>query len=251
MMYAALFSLLSATGSLAANVNNTSADNSKFLNSFAASVDATGGSSSGSSRGGSSGSTGAAGNRNNSPSSSFRANNNQFVTVQGLNVNSFILPTVSKSHNVATNNNANENDNVIEISRGVGDEISALVQFDIPSSAAGSNCTLTLATSQGDTETGTAQVSLFTSNIHDLANQNTGNLRNQPGGRLDFDATEMLFIYDAGFAPLFSNFACPAGQTLVFEGVAVGDNDTLAITQDTSVAAGNIPSGFSLGIVSK
>ncbi|OTB04895.1 hypothetical protein M426DRAFT_261530 [Hypoxylon sp. CI-4A] len=163
----------------------------------------------------------------------------------------FALPSIIKNHNIATNLNA-EDDKTSTIRSGAF-ETSTLYQIPIPPVAAGKTCALKIRAGHlgtGDSVQGEKAMDIFRSSFTDLATLDMGNLRDVQLARVRFNAATDEYDFDrVGFAnPAVESFPCPAGQTLHWESVAVGDFDVNVVEQATFVIEGSdVPFGLSVG----
>ncbi|KAI1382812.1 uncharacterized protein F4822DRAFT_422686 [Hypoxylon trugodes] len=168
---------------------------------------------------------------------------------QQLVDNLFVAPDLIRVHNVKTNLNTDTDSTTTQ--RAALIETSTLYEVKIPQTAPGANCSLVLfAGAFGDVVSGAQSVNFFNNTISDLAKQGMGNLRDRDLGRVNFNPDTKLFDFDETVVkdPIAKWFECPpAGTTMVFEAVAVGDFDAVNITQAPSSAI-NPPNGFSLRI---
>lgn len=161
----------------------------------------------------------------------------------------FVLPSLIKSHDV--NTNVNTQDFQTATVRNGGNELSTLYEIPVPASLAGRTCGLVIAAGKlgggGDNILGEAAMDIFNNNIASLAATAQGNFRNQELARVRFDAATGLYEFDAvDVTPKIQEFPCPAGKTLEWESVAVGDFDINVIRQDFAFDGQHIPNGLSI-----
>ncbi|KAI1333982.1 hypothetical protein F5Y15DRAFT_430228 [Xylariaceae sp. FL0016] len=148
------------------------------------------------------------------------------------------VPTVLKIHNIT--NNANTADDKTSTVRLGNVETSTLYDIPIPAEASGKTCTLVFKANPGtgDVVSGTMEMDIFRNNFEDLANLTSGNLRDQLLARIIFDAASGSYRFKTeDVTPTIQSFACPAGKTLHWEAVAVGETDQNIIKQDFTAAA--------------
>ncbi|KAI4859138.1 hypothetical protein F4820DRAFT_182495 [Hypoxylon rubiginosum] len=162
----------------------------------------------------------------------------------------FAVPSIIKNHDITTN--LNTQDFQTATVRNGGVETSTLYDIPIPASAAGKTCSLVIRAGRvgaGDNVLGEQAMDVFKNGFTDLAALPSGNLRDTQLARVRFDATSGLYGFDkVGFAnPVIESFPCPAGKTLHWETVAVGEFDINVITQDFQVNGANVPNGLSVG----
>ncbi|KAI1472080.1 uncharacterized protein F4812DRAFT_416525 [Daldinia caldariorum] len=159
----------------------------------------------------------------------------------------FAVPSIIKNHDVTTN--LNTQDSKTSTVRNGKIETSTLYEIPIPQSAAGKTCTLVIHAGSGDSVLGEKALDLFRNSFTDLANLPSGNLRDTQLARVRFDDATGFFNFDmVGFAnPAVESFPCPAGNTLHWETVAVGEFDINTIEQDFTVNGANVPNGLSVG----
>jgi hypothetical protein len=160
----------------------------------------------------------------------------------------FIFPNVLKNHDLTSN--LNTDDVQTATVRNGGIETSTLYQLPIPESAQGKTCTLVVFAGKvgnGDNILGERALDIFNNNIDDLAALGEGNFRNQQLARVRFNSSSALYDFDiANFTPKIQSFPCPAGKTLEWESVAVGEFDINVIKQDFSFDGVNIPNGLTI-----
>ncbi|KAL1874945.1 hypothetical protein VTK73DRAFT_10314 [Phialemonium thermophilum] len=160
----------------------------------------------------------------------------------------FIFPNVLKNHDV--NSNRNDDDVQTATVRNGGIETSTLYQLPIPDNTAGKTCALVVFAGRvgnGDNILGEQAMDIFNNNIDDLAALDEGNFRNQELARIRFNPATGLYDFDAvDVVPKIQEFPCPAGKTLEWESVAVGDFDINVIQQDFSFDGVHIPNGLTI-----
>ncbi|KAI1654245.1 hypothetical protein F4813DRAFT_371924 [Daldinia decipiens] len=162
----------------------------------------------------------------------------------------FAVPSIIKNHDITSN--LNTQDVQISTVRNGNTETSTLYDIPIPESAAGKTCTLVIHAgriSNGDSVLGEKALDLFRNSFTDLANLPSGNLRDTQLARVRFDDATGFYNFDkVGFSnPAVESFPCPAGKTLHWETVAVGQFDINVIKQDFVVDGTNAPNGLSVG----
>lgn len=161
-----------------------------------------------------------------------------------------VLPTQLASHDV------NRGDNVFALNtvtaRNGGIETSTLYEVEFSEALAGLTCEGHFFAGRAtDSAVGTGSLDFFSTGIKDLAAQASGNLRDQAIGRINFNGVGNEFTIDPTIPFLFgsgSAFPCPAGETIVFESVAVGEFDVVVIGQDLAehwTPAAGKPDGLS------
>jgi Ubiquitin 3 binding protein But2 C-terminal domain len=118
---------------------------------------------------------------------------------------------------------------------GIVSDVTTLVTFDIPASAAGSTCVFHFALDPSATLSGSEQFDVFTSLATATTSTTTwpsGNLRDQYVGRMT-----AVLNGEATWTPGFPNvpsFPCPAGQLLAGELVGTGDVDDIEWLQSVA-----------------
>ncbi|XXG97867.1 hypothetical protein Hte_004181 [Hypoxylon texense] len=167
----------------------------------------------------------------------------------------FAVPSIIKNHDVASN--LNTQDAQTATVRSGGAETSTLYDIPVPAAAAGRTCALVVRAGRvgaaggagGDNVLGERALDVFRNGFADLAALPAGNLRDAQLARVRFDADAGLYRFDkVGFAsPAVESFPCPAGKTLHWETVAVGEFDINVIQQDFQVDGANVPNGLSVG----
>ncbi|OTB14881.1 hypothetical protein K445DRAFT_318791 [Daldinia sp. EC12] len=162
----------------------------------------------------------------------------------------FALPSIIKNHDITTN--LNTADVQTSTVRNGGVETSTLYDIPIPEAAAGKTCSLVIHAGRignGDNILGEKALDLFRNSFTDLSNLPSGNLRDTQLARVRFDDSTGLYNFDkVGFAnPAVESFPCPAGKTLHWETVAVGEFDINVIQQDFWVTGAGVPNGLSVG----
>ncbi|KAH8196986.1 hypothetical protein TruAng_008845 [Truncatella angustata] len=170
-------------------------------------------------------------------------------TTYPISYTGFILPTLLKNHDIPTNDNALDLQTAT-VRNGVA-ETSTLYEIPVPAELAGKTCSLVIQAGhlgRGDNILGTQAMDIFNNNIESLATLDYGNHRNKQLARVHFDSTTGLYAFDETvLPPLIKSFPCPAGKTLEWESVAVGDFDINVIRQDFEVDGKHIPNGLSIG----
>jgi len=137
-----------------------------------------------------------------------------------------VRPTVTSQYSVWTGAiNYKTSQGLIQ-KTGITSDITTLVTFDIPSSAAGKQCELVFTLGSYNWPTGTATFDVFTSikpATAPSASWPPGNLRDQYLGRLKAVNNGPAQNVE-GFQPVVGQkIPCPAGQTLAGELVGAGD----------------------------
>ncbi|KAI1426351.1 hypothetical protein F5Y12DRAFT_742951 [Xylaria sp. FL1777] len=154
------------------------------------------------------------------------------------------VPSILKIHNIATN--LNYQDSRTSTVRSGTFETSTLYDIPIPAEAAGRTCGLVFHASGYDYLDGTKSLDIFKNSFTDLASLTSGNLRNQQIARIVFNPNTGNYDFKrSDFTPTVDSFPCPAGQTLHWEAVAVGDFDVNSVSQDFAYAGG-VPNGISV-----
>ncbi|KAI1381206.1 hypothetical protein F4677DRAFT_402400 [Hypoxylon crocopeplum] len=162
----------------------------------------------------------------------------------------FAVPSIIKNHDIPSN--LNTQDVQTATVRNGGAETSTLYDIPIPESAGGKTCALIIRAARigaGDNVLGTQEMDIFKNGFTDLAALPSGNLRDAQLARVQFDPVTGFYGFDkVGFAnPTIESFPCPAGKTLHWESVAVGEFDVNVIRQDFAVDGANAPNGLSVG----
>ncbi|KAI1403319.1 hypothetical protein F4819DRAFT_231260 [Hypoxylon fuscum] len=162
----------------------------------------------------------------------------------------FAVPSIIKNHDITSN--LNTQDVQTATVRNGGVETSTLYDIPIPESAAGKTCALVIRAGRignGDNVLGEQAMDIFKNGFTDLAALPSGNLRDTQLARVRFDAASGFYGFDkVDFAnPAVESFPCPAGKTLHWESVAVGEFDINVIQQDFHVVGTNAPNGLSVG----
>ena len=162
----------------------------------------------------------------------------------------FAVPSIIKNHDIASN--LNTQDVQTATVRNGGIETSTLYDIPIPEAAAGKTCALVIRAQNvgnGDNILGEQAMDVFRNSFTDLASLPSGNLRDTELARVRFDAATGFYNFDkVGFAnPAIEAFPCPAGKTLHWETVAVGEFDINVIKQDFSLNGADAPNGLSVG----
>lgn len=90
---------------------------------------------------------------------------------------------------------------------------------------------------------------MFRSSFADLFQLNAGNQRDVQLARMRFDESTGLYAFDkTDFPnPAVESFPCPAGLSVRWETVAVGDLDVNVVRQDSVASGGVVPNGLSVG----
>ncbi|KAK9421586.1 hypothetical protein SUNI508_05516 [Seiridium unicorne] len=161
----------------------------------------------------------------------------------------FVLPTLLKIHHIPTNENTE--DVQIATQRNGPAETSTLYEIPVPEELAGKTCSLVIRAGllgNGTIIQGTQAMDIFNNNIESLAKLQSGNLRNLQLARVRFDYKTSLYAFEETvLPPRIRSFPCPAGKTLEWESVAVGDFDMNVIKQDFESNGQGIPNGLSIG----
>jgi len=90
-------------------------------------------------------------------------------------------------------------------------------------------------------------VDIFSTLLTDINTTPSGNQRNLGLGRLRFNGATNEFDFDArDVQPTIQTFPCPAGKTLQWEIVAVGESDEVIIGQDFTSSGSGVPNGISI-----
>ncbi|KAJ6441480.1 CRAL/TRIO domain-containingprotein [Purpureocillium lavendulum] len=154
----------------------------------------------------------------------------------------YIVPNSLTKHDVWSG--ANTGSNHIQVSRRLsGPETSTIVTISIPATAKGT-CHVRMVNNGAGITRGSKAVDLF-STLLDSTVPPSGNLRDHPQGRLEYNTGTQEFTFNTrDVQPKAQNFPCPAGQTLRWELVAVGENDDVIIQQDFTKPTVNLPFGF-------
>ncbi|KAI0137098.1 hypothetical protein BJ170DRAFT_604514 [Xylariales sp. AK1849] len=160
----------------------------------------------------------------------------------------FVVPTIIKNHDIASNENTQEFQTATVRNGGI--ETSTLYEIPIPADLAGKTCGLVIFARKignGDNVLGEQAMDIFNNNIPDLLALQEGNFRNQELARVRFDAASGLYLFDeTAVTPKIQEFPCPAGKTLEWESVAVGEFDINVIRQDFAFDGENVPNGLSI-----
>ncbi|KAI1825412.1 hypothetical protein F4861DRAFT_501949 [Xylaria intraflava] len=158
----------------------------------------------------------------------------------------YAVPSVLKVHSI--NTNLNTAATASSTVRNGNVETSTLYQIPIPAAAAGLTCAFVFTASATDTVQGTQTMDIFSNTFTDLATLTSGNLRDQPLGRVVYNPTTGYYDFNsADVTPRVVAFPCPAaGTSLYWETVAVGDFDVNNVRQDFTPPAGAPPNGISV-----
>ncbi|UNI16427.1 hypothetical protein JDV02_002859 [Purpureocillium takamizusanense] len=157
----------------------------------------------------------------------------------------YILPNAMAVHNV--NNNANKPSTQILTTKKGNTETSTLVSFQVPSTATGTCKThINVGALGGADKIGGSQtVRIFRTLLTNIPATPTGNQRNIELGQLRFDAAAKGFAFEKGSVqPTIQTFPCPAGKTIQWEIVAVGDSDEIIVGQDFTSSGAGVPNGI-------
>ncbi|KAI0594171.1 hypothetical protein F4775DRAFT_606778 [Biscogniauxia sp. FL1348] len=157
----------------------------------------------------------------------------------------FALPSIIKSHDVASNQNtpAYETSTV----RSGSAETSTLYDIPVPAGLEGRTCGVVFRAGAGDSVLGEQALDVFRGGWADLAALAEGNLREEQLARLRFDAATGFYAFDDdALDPAIRAFPCPAGAVLHWEAVAVGEFDVNVVAQDFSYDGQNVPNGISV-----
>ncbi|KAI0972861.1 hypothetical protein F4678DRAFT_427176 [Xylaria arbuscula] len=157
----------------------------------------------------------------------------------------FAVPSVLKIHNITSNlNTADVKTSTI---RNGNSETSTLYDIPVPAAAAGRTCGLVFRASGSDSIQGTGKLDIFKNGFTDLATLNSGNLRDQELARIAFNPNTDNYDFDrVDFTPTIDSFPCPAGKTLHWESVAVGEFDVNVVAQDFAYDGVHVPNGISV-----
>ncbi|KAH8196379.1 hypothetical protein TruAng_009462 [Truncatella angustata] len=158
-----------------------------------------------------------------------------------------VLPTLLASHDIIAGDNVLAQNTITARNNGI--ETSTLYEIEFPESVSGLTCEAHFfAGRTTDSVVGTGELDFFTTGIEDLAEQASGNLRDQALGRISFVAIGEDFVIDPTVPFVFAGgFPCPTG-TFVIESAAVGDFDVVTVGQDLAGAwtpASGKPNGLS------
>ncbi|KAI0911713.1 hypothetical protein F4823DRAFT_584573 [Ustulina deusta] len=157
----------------------------------------------------------------------------------------YAVPSILKIHNLSTN--LNSQDVQTSTVRSGTFETSTLYDIPIPAAAAGRTCGLVFHTSSTDTVQGTGALDIFKNGFTDLASLTQGNLRDQQIARIVFNPDTGNYDFKrSDFTPTVDSFPCPAGNTLHWESVAVGEFDVNVVTQDFAYDGVHVPNGISV-----
>jgi hypothetical protein len=162
----------------------------------------------------------------------------------------FIRPTLLKTHDVVTNQNI-QSAKTVTVRQGIV-ETSTLYEIPVPESLAGKTCSLVIRASHlshGDAVLGAQAMDIFRNDVESLAQLRYGNHRDVQLARVRFDERTGLYGFDATvLPPAIKSFPCPAGKTLEWESVAVGDYDVNIIQQNFHLGdEKGVPNGLSIG----
>ena len=160
----------------------------------------------------------------------------------------FVLPNLIKNHDVVSN--LNTKDVQTATVRNGHAETSTLYQIPIPEWLDGKICSLVVSAGRigkGDNVLGEQAMDIFNNNIADLGALESGNFRNNQLARIRFNAATGLYDFDnVDFNAIIDEFPCPAGRTLEWESVAVGEFDINVIRQDFVDPGFGFPNGLSV-----
>ncbi|KAJ6443691.1 Conidial yellow pigment biosynthesis polyketide synthase [Purpureocillium lavendulum] len=159
----------------------------------------------------------------------------------------YLLPNAMATHDVKTN--ANTQSRQIQVSRQGVNELSTLVSFQVPANARECKTHINARLPSGGSATvqGSQTVDIFSTLLTNIATTPTGNQRNLGLGRLAYDEGLKEFQFTKGAVPpRIETFPCPAGQTLQWEIVAVGETDDICIPQDFTSTGSGLPKGISI-----
>ncbi|KAI0874968.1 hypothetical protein GGS24DRAFT_457493 [Hypoxylon argillaceum] len=157
----------------------------------------------------------------------------------------YAVPSILKVHSINTNANT-QGVKTSTVRQGTS-ETSTLYDIPIPAAAAGRTCGLVFHASSSDTVQGSAALDIFKNGFTDLASLAQGNLRDQQIARIVFNPSTGNYDFKrADFTPTVDSFPCPAGQTLHWEAVAVGELDVNIVAQDFAYDGVHVPNGISV-----
>ncbi|KAI0398891.1 hypothetical protein F4802DRAFT_591649 [Xylaria palmicola] len=157
----------------------------------------------------------------------------------------YAVPSILKTHDIITNKN--EQAWVTSTIRSGPHETTTLYDIPIPAEAAGRTCGLVFHATNTATIAGTGALDIFRNGFTDLASLNEGNLRDQQIARIVFNPNTGFYDFKRGdFTPTVDAFPCPAGKTLHWESVSVGEYDVNVVAQDFGSDGVNAPSGISV-----
>ncbi|KAI0392718.1 hypothetical protein F5Y17DRAFT_435225 [Xylariaceae sp. FL0594] len=164
----------------------------------------------------------------------------------------FALPSLIRAHNVTSNANSgvegSESVPALSTFRRARDEMTTLFDIPIPASAAGRTCALVIKASPPfDVVYDGTKLDIFANGFTDLAVLTQGNLRDRQLARVVFNAHTNVFDFlRADFVPTIDAFPCPAGKTLHWEAVSVGEDVFTFIAQASVVLGSEVPEGLSV-----
>ncbi|KAI1281667.1 hypothetical protein F5Y07DRAFT_266426 [Xylaria sp. FL0933] len=157
----------------------------------------------------------------------------------------YALPSIIKLHDIKTNLNVAST--LTSTIRQGTFETSTLYDIPIPAAAAGRTCGLVFHAKATDDVEGTKALDIFKNGFADLATLTQGNLRNTQIARIVFNpATGNYDFKRSDFTPTVDSFPCPAGTTLHWESVAVGEFDVNKVPQDFTFDGVHVPNGISV-----
>ncbi|KAJ1338584.1 hypothetical protein MN608_01444 [Microdochium nivale] len=178
------------------------------------------------------------------------SNENNNVVAREAPNSGYIVPATIKVHDV--NNNQNYPEYRTSTIRRYGTETSTLYDIPIPASVKGKTCGLVFRAAgigSSDYLDGAKALDIFQGGFTDLAHFNWGNLRDQQLGRIRFDPANTNGVYALAKQDLptkLDSFPCPAGSTLHWEAVAVGEYDVNVVKQDFFWDGTHVPNGLSI-----
>ncbi|KAI0425612.1 hypothetical protein F5Y09DRAFT_346531 [Xylaria sp. FL1042] len=157
----------------------------------------------------------------------------------------YAVPSILKVHDITTNlNTASSQTSTV---RQGNFETSTLYDIPIPAAAAGRTCGLVFHAKAADDVEGTKALDIFKNGFTDLATLNQGNLRNTQIARIVLNTDTGNYDFKrSDFTPTVDQFPCPAGTTLHWEAVAVGEFDINKVAQDFVYDGVHVPNGISV-----
>ncbi|TGJ78790.1 hypothetical protein E0Z10_g9979 [Xylaria hypoxylon] len=157
----------------------------------------------------------------------------------------YAVPSILKVHTISTN--ANLQGSSTSTIRSGNYETSTLYDIPIPAAAAGLTCSLVFHASSNDGLAGTKSLDIFKNLFTDLSTLNSGNQRDQQIARIVFNPSTGIYDFKrSDFTPTVDSFPCPAGKTLHWESVAVGEYDVNVVAQDFAYDGVHVPNGISV-----
>ncbi|KAG8423088.1 hypothetical protein J3459_008214 [Metarhizium acridum] len=157
----------------------------------------------------------------------------------------YILPNAMAVHSI--NDNGNTPSRRIDTVRQGQRENSTLLSFEVPPQADNRTCTASIFAghlSNGDSVSGEKTVDIFSTNITDINNTPSGNMRNMQLARLRFNPNSKRFDFVGGMPSSIREFQVRTGDVLQWEIVAVGTEDEISIEQDFNQEGPRLPNGM-------